>query len=327
MPDRAQVRAEARHYKTELLGQMFGPGADAPAVAAAAGAPLRLPRAGNVVGVGYGAKVVGSAIAEDLAVRVYVRAKRPVRELTRAEQVPTEVDGRPTDVVVVGDLRALRDPVDCGVSIGHVDVTAGTLGCLVTLADAPGERFVLSNNHVLADSDRATPGDAIVQPASMDGGDPDDPIGVLHAAVPLRRDEGNLVDAAVARLFDPASVRPRIAHIGAPVPPVAEAALYQSVRKHGRTTEHTVGVVVDVAADIEVRFDTRTLSFLDQLAVVGIGGDDFSDGGDSGSLIVDAVTRQPVALLFAGGGGVTFGNAIGEVLAALDAQVVGEAAT
>ena len=320
-----EVLAEARHFKHELLGTLFGGAADAPAARLAAGAGLGLPRGGNVVGVGYGAKLVGSRIADDLAVRVYVRAKRARADLPAAELVPEVVDGRPTDVVAVGDLRALRAPVDCGVSVGHVDITAGTIGCVVEVADAPGARLILSNNHVLAASNAAEQGDAILQPGPLDGGDPDDPIGVLHRYVPIGFDDTapNQVDAAVARLHDPASVRPRIVHIGPPVLPPVDAALYQSVRKHGRTTEHTVGVIVDVAADIEVRFGTRTAAFADQLGVVGVGGDAFSDGGDSGSLIVDAVDRNPVALLFAGGGGTTFGNPIATVLDALDATIVG----
>ena len=53
----------------------------------------------------------------------------------------------PTDVVAVGDVTVFARPVLCGVSVGHVDVTAGTLGCLVRLEadDAP---HILSNNHV-----------------------------------------------------------------------------------------------------------------------------------------------------------------------------------
>ncbi|HSK23672.1 MAG TPA: hypothetical protein VK906_10870 [Egicoccus sp.] len=323
-----EVLAEAGHYKRQLLNRMFGGAADAPAARLAAGAGLGLPRGGNIVGVGYGAKLVGSRIADDLAVRVYVRAKRPRARIPATERIPEVVDGRPTDVVAVGDLRALRAsrlPVDCGVSVGHVDITAGTIGCVVEVADAPDQRLILSNNHVLAASNAADNGDAILQPGPLDGGDVDDPIGVLHRFVPIGFDDTpNRVDAAVARLHDPGSVRPDIAHIGPPVLPPVDAALYQSVRKHGRTTEHTVGVVVDVAADIEVRFGIRTAVFVDQLGVVGVGGDAFSDGGDSGSLIVDAVERNPVALLFAGGGGTTFGNPIEAVLRALDATIVGD---
>src|SRR5215813_15137252 len=60
-------------------------------------------------------------------------------------------------------------PISLGTSSGNVhDATkrfccSGTLGALV--ADAGGTQFILSNNHVLADTDAATPGDNISQPS------------------------------------------------------------------------------------------------------------------------------------------------------------------
>jgi hypothetical protein len=317
MSEASELRAEAAVYKREVLGAMLGP-------AAAADRPARIPARGNLLGVGYGAKVVGRGL-DGLAVRVYVRTKRPRRQLTSRELVPDEVAGVPTDVIALGDLVARGRPVPCGVSVGHRDVTAGTLGCLVELADAPG-RYILSNNHVLANSNDAAIGDPILEPGPADGGDKDDPIARLHAMVPLRFDDGNTVDAAVGELLDPSDVLPEIAEIGPPLTDPVDAVLYRSVRKHGRTTGHTVGVVLDIAADIQVRFGMRTVRFDDQFAVVGAG-TPFSDGGDSGSLVVDAVSRAPVGLLFAGGGDTTFCNPIQAVLDGFDATVVGASTT
>lgn len=46
-----------------------------------------------------------------------------------------------------------------GVSVGHYKITAGTLGCLATR----GRRLlILSNNHVLANSNNARTGDPIL---------------------------------------------------------------------------------------------------------------------------------------------------------------------
>ena len=122
-------------------------------------------------------------------------------------------------------------------------------------------------------------------------------------------------------MIDLADVLPSITVIGAVTPPTMHAAIFQSVRKHGRTTLHTVGVVMDVAADIKVRYGNRIAAFEDQIAIEGVGGN-FSQGGDSGSLIVDAVSRSPVGLLFAGGGGTTFANWIDPVLARFNAEIV-----
>jgi hypothetical protein len=89
--------------------------------------------------------------------------------------------------------------------------------------------------------------------------------------------------------------------------------MYQSVRKHGRTTQHTVGVVTDIAADIRVRYGNRSGLFQNQLAIDGVGGT-FSSAGDSGSLVVDAVHLTPVALLFAGSDSTSFANLIQPIL-------------
>jgi hypothetical protein len=85
------------------------------------------------------------------------------------------------------------------------------------------------------------------------------------------------------------------------------------VRKHGRTTLHTLGAILDISADVRVRYGARFAFFEDQLAISGVAGV-FSDVGDSGALILDAGTRRAVALLFAGGGGTTFASPIQPVL-------------
>ena len=50
----------------------------------------------------------------------------------------------------------------------------------------------------------------------------------------------------------------------------------------------------------------------------------FSDGGDSGSLIVTQGGSKPVALLFAGGGGITIGNPIDDVLTRFGVTIDGK---
>jgi hypothetical protein len=274
------------------------------------------PAAGSLVGLGFGAKSVGRTIADgQLAVRVYVRAKRARRELSAAETIPDSVNGMQTDVIAVGDVAARARPTLCGVSIGHPAVTAGTMGCLVRRRGSGAAAiYILFNNHVMANCNEGAAGDAILEPALMDGGDPNDPIAELTDFEPLLfGGPVNLFDAAIARVLDPAEVDPRILAIGAVGFPVVAPVLYQSVRKRGRTTLHTLGAILDVSADVRVRYDTRVAFFEDQIAISGTGGA-FSDTGDSGSLVVDAVTRRPVALLFSGGIDVTFASPIQPVL-------------
>lgn len=323
----AALVSEARNYKGELLERLFGISAMAAATGKGTKGALALgvlPKGSNVVGVGYGAKVTsGASVEGELAVRVYVRAKVPETALPQTEKVPKSVNGKPTDVITVGDVTIFTRPTKCGVSVGHFSITAGTLGCLVRRRDQSiNDRFILSNNHVLANSNIASPGDAILEPGPLDGGNPMDPIAELTDFEPIDFLGANSMDAAIARVLNQGDVDPEIlGNIGRVSQPPVQAALYQSVRKHGRTTLHTIGIIMDLAADVNVRFGTRIAAFEDQIAISGVGGA-FSDRGDSGSCIVDAVNRNPVALLYAGGLGTTFANPIIPVLDRFDVDIV-----
>src|SRR5262249_38641622 len=75
--------------------------------------------------------------------------------------------------------RTCTRPLRIGSSIGHVDFPAGTLGCFVRRGDN-GRVLILSNNHVLANENRARPGDPVLQPGRLDlGRHPDDAVGEL----------------------------------------------------------------------------------------------------------------------------------------------------
>lgn len=315
-----RFRETARLYKTELLEHM----SVAPGFAAFASGEMPSEASSNLLGVGFGTKSTeGAGFEAPLAIRVYVRTKLPLARLSSQETVPPEVNGLPTDVIPLGDLRAQARPTHCGVSIGHPAVTAGTLGCLVRRRTAEDDAvYILSNNHVLANCNDASEGEPILEPGPMDGGDPRRPIAVLTDFEPLRFSGPiNYIDAAIARLLDPADVDSRILAIGAVVQPAMVPSLYQSVRKRGRTTLHTLGAILDGDADVRIRVGSRLAFFEGQLAISGVGGP-FSDGGDSGSLVVDAVTRRPVALLFGGGAGTTFASPIGAVLDRFDIEIL-----
>ena len=94
-------------------------------------------------------------------------------------------------------------PVVLGASGGNIhDATAafccsGTLGSLVTKG---GANYILSNNHVLADSDTATVGDAISQPGLVDVGcnaGLTQTVATFSHAIPLNTAN---VDAAIAEI-------------------------------------------------------------------------------------------------------------------------------
>jgi hypothetical protein len=217
----------------------------------------------------------------------------------------------------------LRRPVPGGVSIGHYQVTAGTLGCLVR--DGNERLFILSNNHVLANSNNAKAGDPILQPGPYDRGKNTGRfrIGALTTFVPIHfgeRNPPNRVDAAIAETEEKA-VQAAICSVGK-VAGVVRARRGLLVQKHGRTTGRTFGTIVGTHAKLWVDYDGQLALFTEQLRIEG-GRMPFSAGGDSGSLIVDTKGRA-VGLLFAGSDieNITFANPIRTVLQALKVSFV-----
>jgi hypothetical protein len=65
----------------------------------------RLMAPANVVGVGIGPKIVAGEESGRLVIRVYVRKKVPAEVLDAGQRIPAEVEGVPTDVVEVGEVR------------------------------------------------------------------------------------------------------------------------------------------------------------------------------------------------------------------------------
>ena len=111
------------------------------------------------------------------------------------------------------------------------------------------------------------------------------------------------------------------------------AWLDQKVAKSGRTTGLTCGGISALDLDVTVDYfldcaETKpylTKTFTHQ---IGISGNQFSDAGDSGALLVDAANAEPVGLYFAGGtdsSGVSQGvaNPAPDVLNELGAQLGG----
>lgn len=88
----------------------------------------------NVVGVAIGFKYVGGKKTDELSVIIDVVKKVAKNDLAKKDLVPKKLDGVKTDVFETGLIRALYDPTQKyrpapgGVSIGHKDITAGTLG-------------------------------------------------------------------------------------------------------------------------------------------------------------------------------------------------------
>ena len=274
----------------------------------------------NVVGVGIGEKIKSGLPLGRLCLKVYVEKKLPKNRLSKQNLIPQTLSPIETDVEEVGKIRALGfttryRPALGGVSIGHYQITAGTLGCLVK-DKTTGETFILSNNHVLANSNKAKKSDVILQPGHYDGGrKPKDTIGYLERWIEIKfGKEANSVDVALAKPKDNNLVQPEIIQIGAPKG-VTKPQLGMIIQKSGRTTGYTAGKIKDISATVKVNYDDKVALFRNQILTTNI-----SQGGDSGSLVLD-MKAKAVGLLFAGSEVVTILNPISEVLRLLNIAV------
>ncbi len=249
--------------------------------------------------MGYGVKESDGFFTGDLAVRVYVTEKVPKQDLLRRFRVPEFINGVATDVIAVGKLQFQNRPATIGTSISHFHGRAGSLGCVLSKA-GDNAWYLLSASHVLLPGGGGTQGDKIMEPAVPVG---IDPIATLEDFEPLQFGGAeNRFDAAIARVIRKTDVSLEIPKIGPLIAKTMDAALYQSVRKFGAATAHTLGIVTDLAADVHITSDGEDYLFSDVLEVTGFN-KVFSQGGDSGSLVVDVVTTHSIGLVIGGASG------------------------
>jgi hypothetical protein len=267
--------------------------------------------------------------------------------ITAVSQADATASGTATVTVVPDNANALPVPVQLGTtgSNAHdfvnngktITCCGGTLGSLVTRG---GVQYILSDNHILARSDAATVGDAIVQPGLIDtttcttAGT--NTVATLTQFSNLQATPSQNVDAAIAQVvLNKVDAAGNIIYLGAttdangvPVPgppqqgtglPASNVAIGRAVAKSGRSTGLTCSTIeatnIATSVDYTVNCDGTgtkfTTNYTNQIGVIG---GDFSGEGDSGSLIVTQDTATPVALLYAGSNTDTVGNPVADVL-------------
>jgi hypothetical protein len=229
----------------------------------------------------------------------------------------------------------LSRPIDLGVSGGNINsflnhnkvCFSGTLGSMVQ--DPGGTRFILSNNHVIADINKAKPGELIVQPGLADTQPactktPGDAVATFTRAVHINFGGGtNKVDAAIAAVL-PNDVSPNILNIGRIASTVVSPTLGLGVQKMGRSTCLTTGSISAVGAKGKINYGKGQNAKFVNLILINV--QDFSTPGDSGSLIVtQGACPQAVGLLFAGAANhsQTIANPISDVLSKLGVSMTG----
>ena len=317
----------------------------------------------NVVGVGVGKKISHEKETDILSVVVMVEKKVSLNTLSMKDRIPLGIGIphspwiAPTDVIEVGKIEALSTsvslsrmnkwrPAPGGVSIGHFAITAGTLG-VVAIDLLTHKRVILSNNHVLANSNEAMIGDAILQQGYHDGGrldthiighllrykeidfgeEPSDcpiaegvakvlnegarVIGSKHRLNTIKTDTQavNYIDAAIADPTFDDEVLDEVLDIGL-INGTIEPYLGMPIRKSGRTTGYTHGTVLLIHATVNVSYGVNKIARFEEQIVGG----DMSAGGDSGSLGVAEDSNEAFGLLFAGSSQSTIFNPIQNVL-------------
>jgi len=247
-----------------------------------------------------------------------------------------------SDVPAPQQVASTR-PIQLGTSGGNIKSIiktkhtrgcfSGTLGSMVE--DADENEYILSNNHVLADVNKAKPGQLILQPGLIDVScfrAKSNAVATFSSSVKIRfGGPSNQVDTALAAVI-PGQVSPDIMFVGGIADSVvSEPALGMPVQKMGRTTCLTTGAVQATDANVTINYSDdpkhpRLANFINQIVLTGsVLTPTFGAAGDSGSLVVtQGDCPQAVALLFAGNSsGFVLANPITSVLSATSTSMVG----
>ncbi|MDQ0338915.1 hypothetical protein J2S00_001701 [Caldalkalibacillus uzonensis] len=316
----------------------------------------------HVVGMGVGVKWKDGQATGEPSLLVFVTHKVDKSQLSAKDLIPDKLADMQTDVVSIGTpvieserltvthplaqssgnvLNSRVRPVKGGWSVGHKAITAGTVAtCVYELLPGarktpaepglgiPAKYYILSNNHVLANSNEASLGDAILQPGPYDGGkQEEDTVAHLSRFIPIQLDpptprgqHANLVDAAIAEA--PFHELDREIHWIGRVRGwrrKENVTVGMLVQKTGRTTCYTTGRIMSVDTTIDVGFGGgKVARFKDQIVTTNI-----SAGGDSGSLVT-TLDNIAIGLLFAGSAQATVLNQIENVRSLLGIEVAEE---
>ncbi len=289
----------------------------------------------NVIGVGVGQKWTNKVNTKKESLLVFVSSKLNKSELSQSDLIPESINGHTVDVVgksgyisKLGLTQKVR-PLKPGYSCGHLWVTAGTIGGF--FRDRDGQVVMLSNNHVLAASNRGVRGNVALQPGIYDDKNwQSNIVGSLKYFRPLVDQRGtsfdavrwrsivgyNVEDSAVAVVTNQDLIDYEYPVIGTPNGFIDEVPVETTVQKVGRTTGHTTGTVIATDAIVNVQYDRSTFLFKDQIVTTVMG-----QGGDSGSMLFDT-NKNMVGLLFAGSNTITIFNKLVHPRASYGLQLI-----
>ncbi len=275
----------------------------------------------GVSGLDVGYRITDGVLTDECAIRVHVERKLPPDALEPGVAFSTSdepgflgdfsidvIEARYAPSNDVGGVREMTqinrqrrvNPLIGGVSVGHNNVSAGTLGAIVW-DKSDGSPCMLSNWHVFCGADTVEVGDPIYQPGRLDGGRDGDVVGHLRRWK-LDRD----ADAALAELTFAREYARDLLGLSPITGIEEEPRLGQLVAKSGRTTGVTEGMIDGVGMSLRLPYrNGPTVTFHDQIRIVPRPPwpqreYEVSRGGDSGSVWIAESSGKAVGLHFAG---------------------------
>jgi len=283
----------------------------------------------GVVGTAVGVKEVRGIEQDETVIRVYVKKKKSINEVSQDEMIPPIILGVKTDVIELGDVQLEVDTKEYRPICGGIQIMTenwpselkkqdlgGTLGCLV-IDNTDNSIAILTNRHVLTQFGES-PNDLVGQPSA-----PCDSccseccfIAKIVRATPATDTQ---VDGAIAHLTNGAEHNyiNEILEIGPVFGHNTLVARGDTIRKRGRTTGLTEGRVTAVNKS----FTMNGVTYVNQIEVTpNPPHTRMSQNGDSGSVYVNNL-NQIVALHFSGNGTTANGNQIANVLSKLNITI------
>ncbi|MDD9265508.1 hypothetical protein ACFPES_00535 [Paenibacillus sp. GCM10023248] len=263
----------------------------------------------KIMGTSIPVRIIASGQFRTGAASTMKRKLKLVRKINRNPAGAKKKVSQRSQIIFRQRIR----PVPAGVSIGYLAApkhgSVGTAGLIVVTTN--GKPYILSNNHVLVRANKFSVG--LYQPAPFENGQfkPGDFIGRPFLFVPLRLNQVNFMDAAIAKPVSDNLLNPRYLiggvrnHPNLIVVPghLLSPQLGATLVKSGRTTGFVTGIIQAIGVSAKIsgydigNVENATLQFDNQITISGT---NIDRSGDSGGVWLRKSDHFAAALNFAG---------------------------
>lgn len=225
----------------------------------------------------------------------------PVVYIESGKVIPMQLRSIAVARAIYADRTVRYRPAPGGVSVGHPEISAGTLTSRA-IDKKDGSIVGLGNDHVVSldwgELHVGVKGDPTLQPGPHDGG-VEDGFGLLKRWEPVRLEVPNLIDGAV---FESDQLSDVIKDVGKPSASV-DPYVGMKVVGSGRTSGVRYSKIIDVNATMNVE-GWGTCTFRDQVVFMP----PLLSPGDSGMWIGELDSWRTASVGFAGSTSISLGN-------------------